>query len=116
MEYIGFLSKIFCLKVPKKFSVGESFSVSLVFGIEKVNNKEGEGVSRLSVENFLSHSAKNFRRGESFIVSLFSGISKKLGFGGLCHDFRFAVDNFLSHKAEMFRRSTPLCSLSEIFR
>ena len=67
----------FLSQSAKKFGVGESFSVSLVFGIEKVNDKEGEGVSRLSVENFLSQSAKNFRRGEYFIVSSFSGIAKK---------------------------------------
>ena len=35
-----FPSKIFCLKVPKKF-VGEAFSVSLVSGIEKIYASEG---------------------------------------------------------------------------
>ena len=33
-EYHNFLSKIFCLTVPKTF-VGEPFSVALISGIEK---------------------------------------------------------------------------------
>ena len=36
---------------------------------------EGRGVSRFSVENFLSHSGENLRR-EFFTVALFSGIEK----------------------------------------
>ena len=48
-----------------------------ISGSEKFYASEkGEGVSRFSVENFLSHSAENFRRGESFSVSLISGIQK----------------------------------------
>ena len=39
----------------------------------------GEGVSRCSVEIFLSHSAENFRRGESFSVSIISGSEKVYG-------------------------------------
>ena len=51
----------------RKFSVAKKFM-----------DKRGGGgvVSRLSIENFLSHSAENFRRGESFSVSLISGIEK----------------------------------------
>ena len=37
-EFQDFPSKIFCLTVPK-ISVGESFSVSLVSGIENVRDK-----------------------------------------------------------------------------
>ena len=55
-----FLSKLLCLTVPRNF-VGRPFSVSLLSGPEKVWIREG-GVSRFSVENFLSHSAENFRR------------------------------------------------------
>ena len=46
---------------------------------KKFMDKRGAGgVSRLSIENFLSHSAKNFRRGgrEFFSDSLISGIEK----------------------------------------
>ena len=38
-------------------------------------NKRGEGVSRFSVESFLSHSAENFSR-EPIPVSLISGTEK----------------------------------------
>ena len=43
----------------KHFRMGESFSVSLNSGIEKVWIGGG-GVSGFSVENFLSHSVENF--------------------------------------------------------
>ena len=39
-EYRKFSSTIFCLKMPKNF-VGESFSQSLISGIEKINASEG---------------------------------------------------------------------------
>ena len=55
-EYQDFPSKT----VPK-FFVGESFTVALISGTEKIWRRGG--VSRFSVENFLSHSAENFRRG-----------------------------------------------------
>ena len=59
-EYHDFLSKKFSLTV-RKFSVGESFTVALISGIEKVWIRGG--VSRFSVEKFLSHNAETFRRG-----------------------------------------------------
>ena len=58
-EYQDFPSQNFCLTEPKNF-VGEPFSVSLIAGPEKVSIRRG-GVSRLSVANFLSHSAEKFR-------------------------------------------------------
>ena len=60
--YQDFLTKIFCLTVPK-ISVGEPSRVSQISDTKKVYNKRREEVSRFSVENFLSHSAENFRRG-----------------------------------------------------
>ena len=57
-EVSRFPSKNFCLTVPKNF-LGEPFRVSLVsknFMLQRV-------ISRISVENFLSHSAEKFRRG-----------------------------------------------------
>ena len=75
-EYQDFPSKNFCLALRKNF-VGEYFSASLFSGIKKFYASErGEGLSRFSVEVFLSHSAEKFRRGESFSVSLISGIEK----------------------------------------
>ena len=59
-EYQDAPSKISCLTMPK-VSVGESSIVSLISGTEKVW-KGGGGVSRFSVENFLSHMAEKFRR------------------------------------------------------
>ena len=61
-QFQDFPSKIFCLTVPK-LSVGEHFTVALVSGIKKVWIREEGGVSRSSVETFLSHSAEKFRRG-----------------------------------------------------
>ena len=58
-----------------KISVGESFTVALISGKEKVRMREG-GVSRTSAENVLSHRADNFRSGAPFSVSLISGIEK----------------------------------------
>ena len=128
-EYHDFPSKNVCLTVPKNL-VGETFSVSLISGIErfyaseiyltilcrnffclsaekfrrgtflicvsekiwyriKIMDKRGgreEGVSRLSVKNFLSHSAKKFRRGNLQCVTNF-GHRKILCFRELCHDF-----------------------------
>ena len=61
----------FFVSVPK-ISLGESFSVSLLSGIEKVWIRGG-GVLRFSVENFLSHSAEKFH-GHPF------NLSEKLGY------------------------------------
>ena len=52
----------FFVSVPKIF-VGESFTVALISGTEKVWRRGGGGVSRFYIENFLSHSAENFRGG-----------------------------------------------------
>ena len=60
-ECQDFTSKNFCLAVPKNF-VGESFSLSLILGIEKVWMRRW-GVSRFSVEKMLSRSAEKFRWG-----------------------------------------------------
>ena len=60
-EVSRFLSKSFCLTVPKN-AVGELFSLSLVSGIEEVWMRGWGGVSRFSVEIFFSHSAEKFRR------------------------------------------------------
>ena len=59
-----------------KISVGESFTVGILSGIKKVWIREEGGVSRFSVEVFLSHSAENLNTEESFSVSLISGIEK----------------------------------------
>ena len=54
-EFQDFLSKKFCLTVPKIFvGRGESFSASITSGIEKVWTRGGRGVSSFSVEVFVS--------------------------------------------------------------
>ena len=68
-EFQDFLSKNFCLTVPK-ISVGGFFSVSLISGMEKILNKGG-GVSRFSVGHFLSHSTENFCRGSLYCCKNF---------------------------------------------
>ena len=73
MGSIKVFRRFFCLTVPK-ISAGGNFQSSLLSGTENVWTREG-GLSRFSVEIFLSHSAENFR-GESFIVALSSGIEK----------------------------------------
>ena len=74
--------------MPKIFE-RETFSVSLFPRTEKVWMKKG-GVSRFSVEKFLSHSAENFRRGDSSSVSLIWVIGKVWirGGGGSIKIFR----------------------------
>ena len=65
-EEVGGISRFhvefFCLKLLK-FSVGESSIVALISGTQKFWKGGGGGVSRCSVESFLSHIAENFRRG-----------------------------------------------------
>ena len=66
-----FRRKFFCLTVPKNFASEPFCAVFQKFPVaKKFMDKRGggggggrEGVSRCSVENFLSHSAENFRRG-----------------------------------------------------
>ena len=64
-------------------------------------------VSRCSVENFLSHSAKKISRDESFSVSLFSGIKKIYASEGYVRTF-----DFLS---KIFCPTVPKCFVSEPF-
>ena len=58
----GFLSKTFCLTLPKKF-VGYPSLFHRISGIEKISGEEVVGgVSGVSVEKFLSHFAEKIRR------------------------------------------------------
>ena len=59
--YQDFPSKTFYLTVPK-LSVGGMLYCFIIFGFGKSLDKGG-GVSRFSVEIFLSHRAEKFRRG-----------------------------------------------------
>ena len=74
-------------------------------------------LSRISVENSLSHSAEYFLRGESLSAYLISDTEK------ICKTerdgrrvTRFPSEKKLSHSAENFCRGTPLCCVSELFQ
>ena len=84
-----------------KYSVWESFTVALISGTEKNWRRGGGRVSRLSVENFWSHSAEIFRR-ESSTVALLSGTQKVFGQEG---GWRIKIlrRKIFSHSAEIFR-------------
>ena len=81
-EYQEFPSKNSCLTVPKmKISVGESFTVALILGIEKFCIREGEYQDLLSKILCLTVPKKFV--GESFTVALISGSGKVwIGWGG----------------------------------
>ena len=83
--------------MPKN-SVGESFTVAIISGIEKVWIREERGVSRFSVEIFLSHNAENLRRGILYCWNIFGcrKSSEKRGGGASRNSF----EKFLSHSAE----------------
>ena len=83
--YQDFLSKTFCLTVPKIF-VGEPFFVSQNFWYRKnLWIRGGGGASRFSVKNFLSQSDEKIRRGTFQCVTNF-GYRKILCFRELFHD------------------------------
>ena len=61
-EFQDFLSKFFCLTVPRISAGWELFSVLLISRIEKVWLRGGE-VSRFSIQNLLFHRAGKFHKG-----------------------------------------------------
>ena len=87
-----FRSKFFVSQY-RKISLGNTSVYQKISGSEKFYASErGEGVSRFSVENFLSHSAENFRRGILYCCNNF-GYRKSLDKGGVS---RFSVEVFVS--------------------
>ena len=74
-EYQNFPSKFLSLTVPKVSVGGNPLRFHLFSGIEKVCVRGG-GVSKVSVESYLSHSAEKFRWGESLMFHDFR-VSKK---------------------------------------
>ena len=107
-EYQVFPSKIF-RHTLRKISVGESFTVAIISAIEKVwirvGGGRGGGISRFSVENFLSHSAENFRAGILYCCNNF-GYRKNLNKrGGEYQDF----------PSKIFCLTLPKTSVGESF-
>ncbi len=103
------LSKFFVSQRREKI-VGEHFFT--VFqknsGSQKILDWRG-GKTKISFENFLSHSAEKCCRGP-ISLSLISGIRKVWmrgwGGGGGWGMSSFSSENFLPHSAENFRRAT----------
>ena len=82
--------------------------------VKKLMDERVGGISRFSVEKYLSDSAENFRGwGEIFRVSFISGIDKNWIRGGKAVS-RFSGQNFLSHSAEKFSKETFSVSLISI--
>ena len=75
-EYQESPSKIFCLTVPK-ISVGNTLLLHYFRVAKKFGEEVGWGVSRIYVENLLSHSAEIFRMGILYCCIIF-GYRKKL--------------------------------------
>ena len=108
-EYHDFPSKNVCLTVPKNF-VGETFSVSLISGIERFY--ASEIYLTILCRNFFCLSAEKFRRG-AFLICVSEKICyrKKLWIRGggegrrEYHDFQSKI---LSHNSEKFRRGILL--------
>ncbi len=98
-EYQKFPSKFFCVTVPK-ISVGESFSVALIFG------EEG-GVSKVYVEMFLSHNADEYFRSRILYCCINFGYRKSLEERG---GIKIFGRKFLPQSAdENFRRRILYC-------
>ena len=92
-------SKIFCLRVPKN-SVGESFTVALIWAAEKVWIRGG-GEFQGSPSKTFRLTVPKISVGESFTVALLSCIEKVWIRGG---DYQgFPSKFFLSHSAERLR-------------
>ena len=76
-------------------------------------------VSRLFIQNFLSHSTEKFRWGTlQFIIKfrVAKNFMDKRGGGGGREYQDFQSKFFLSHSAEKIRKGTLLCCVSEKFR
>ena len=96
-EYQNFQSQIFCLTFPK-ISVGETFTVAIISGIEKIWITGGGEYQDFSWKFFCLTVPKNFV-GASFTVAIFLGV-EKVGYEGRGGASRFSVEIFLSHSAE----------------
>ena len=102
-DYHDFLSRIYCLTVPKNLQCFRSFRL-----LKSVLHKRG--LSRVSVENLLSQSTEKNPRGTilSFKKPL---VSKEFTDKGWCRQqvLRFSVTIFLSHNADKSLGGTLLC-------
>ena len=70
--------------------------------------KMGGGVSRFSVDNFLSHSAENFSTG----ILCCNNFGNRRSLEEKAGVSRFSVEKFLSHSAENFLRGILRCCIN----
>ena len=114
-----FPSKFFCLTVPEHF-VEEPFCAvfQIISGCEKVYGKEGgRGLSKLSVENFLSHSTETLvEETLSAAFQKIAGSEKVYGKEGRGEDSKFSVEKLLFQIAETFFRGTLYSFISFGYR
>ena len=98
------LSKIFCPEGPKNI-VSCPFCVSDFFwyGKNLWIRDRGWGVSRFSVENSLTHSAKKFCGGT---IQCFTKLRVSKNFMHKKRISLFSLDFFLSHSVEKIRKGT----------
>ena len=111
-KYQDFLSKNFCLTVPKKF-VGEPSRVSLISGIEKFY--AWSLCHDFSSNFFVSQYRKTSQGNHSVLCFGMFPVANKFmdKKGGVS---KLSVENFLSHSAKKFRKGTLPCCVSENFR
>ena len=98
--------RTFFVSQSRKSPKGILYCCSKV-GYRKCLDKK-RGVSRFSVEKFLSHSPENFRRGIVYCCIIFGDrktLDKRGGVSG------FSVENFSSHSAEKFRGGILYCCI-----
>ena len=105
MFYARLFVQNFLPHSTEKFRWGTLRCIRKFRVVKNFMHQRGGGVSRFSVEFFLSHSAENFRRGESFSVSLISGIEKVWIRGGEYQDF----------PSKIFCLTVPKCFIGEHF-
>ena len=105
--YHDLLPKLFCLSVPEK-NVGDSLSLRKFLVSEILKDKSG--LSFITVENFVPHSAGKFLRG-AFLCQKISGLKKlhKMVY----HNF---VENWFSHSTEKLLRGTLHFSENLLYR
>ena len=100
MSRFSIFCRFFCLTLPK-ILVGEHFCAVFqrISGSKNFWISAAGGVSRFSVENFLSHSAENFLRGILYSCKNF-GYGKSLDKGGsitiFCRSFCLTVPKYFN--------------------
>ena len=110
-EYQDFPSKKFSLPVPN-FSWGNPFVQcfrNFPVAEKFMDKREGEGVSRFSVEKIFSHSAEKLRSGILYCSTNFR-YRKILGIKESGGASRFSAKIFLSHSAKFFV-GQPFCAV-----